>query len=228
VLAQLADFLFPPRCIACADLGPAAPFCEVCALALVEVGEFRCPVCGLPFEGAGLAHLCAECERRAPNFDAARSRFVFGGPIADALHRFKYGDRPNLAAALGRLLAPLAGDRCDLIVPIPLHARRLAARGYDQAALLARSLARALRRRPAHPSALRRIRDTPAQVGLDREDRAANVASAFVAQERRVAGRAVLLVDDVMTTGATAAECARALKRAGASRVEVLTVPRAA
>lgn len=228
MLAAALDLLFPPRCAACAALGPAAgPFCAVCAGALLPIGDFRCPACGLPYEGQGTPHLCEHCERRPPSFDSARAGYVLGGPIADAIHRFKYADRPHLAAPLARLLADLAPPGTHLLLAIPLHPGRLATRGYDQAMLLARPLARLSGKGLGHIRALRRTRDTPPQVSLDRAGRAANVAGAFIADPRRVAGRNILLVDDVLTTGATAEECARVLKKAGASRVDVLTVARA-
>jgi ComF family protein len=151
-------------------------------------------------------------------------------PLIEALHHFKYGRDITLAPVLGAFLA----DRCplrvdhDLVVPVPLGLARLRWRGFNQAAMLARVLA-ARRRRPWHPMALERCRATPPQVGLGRDDRRRNVAGAFAVRDRAaVYGRTILLVDDVLTPGATVEECAKTLRRAGALRVDVVALARAA
>jgi ComF family protein len=157
-----------------------------------------------------------------------RAGGLFGGPLADAIHAFKYGGRPALARPLGAWLAArVALPRGAMVVSVPLGRARRIARGYDQAALLADELARAaghgVRRLRG---ALRRVRETPPQVGSGRAERARNVAGAFVA-DPGVAGRDVLLVDDVVTTGATAAEAAGALRASGALSVIVIALARA-
>jgi ComF family protein len=155
-----------------------------------------------------------------------RAAGLFGGPLADAVHAFKYGGRPALARPLGAWLARRAPlPEGALVVSVPLARARRVARGYDQAALLADALARAAGRRRA-AAALRRVRETPPQVGKTREERARNVARAFEARAA-VAGRDVVLVDDVVTTGATADAAAAALRRAGARSVVVVALARA-
>lgn len=193
-----------------------------------------CPRCGLPFAGSGIDHLCEGCRRRAPRFDRARACALydvgsdFGSPLATALHRYKYKPDPALAPVLADFLASRCPYRADydVLVPVPLHLERLRWRGFNQAALLARRLARqwAL---PLDPFGLTRTRATPPQVGLDETERRRNVAGAFaVPRPERVRRRRILLIDDVYTTGATVNECARVLKRAGARRVDVLVLAR--
>jgi ComF family protein len=156
---------------------------------------------------------------------------TFGGALAVALRRLKYAERPDLAVPLGHLArqaarrAHLAGD---VVVPVPLHPRRLAERGYNQAALLAAEVAVELAA-PLAAGAIARVRNTPQQAQLDREARLHNVAQAFeVRAPRVVQGRRVVLVDDIATTGATLGACRSALLSAGASSVTALVVARAA
>lgn len=196
----LAALVSPPRCAACdAPVGLAVVFCGPCARAMV------------PWAGPK---------------DAVRAGWEYGGPIARAITRMKYADRPDLARPLGHALARRAvPTRADAIVPVPLHPARLADRGFNQAALLARPLARLLHA-PLAPWALERTRDTPRQAALDRADRLQNVANAFRASAK-VAGRRLLVVDDVCTTGATLGACAEALRRSGAAEVAALVLARA-
>jgi ComF family protein len=156
------------------------------------------------------------------------SASLYAGPVAEAVRRLKYRGRPDLARQLAafakeRVSAELPGEA--VLVPVPIHARRLAERGYNQSALLATCLARQLDR-IAHPRALRRVRETEAQAGLGRSDRLINLRQAFEAW-RLPTGRRVVLVDDVLTTGATAAACIEALGRAGVEVAAVVTVARA-
>lgn len=154
---------------------------------------------------------------------------LYGGPLATAIQRLKFGDRSDLARPLGELLRRLALERAleaDVLVPVPLHPRRLAARGYNQSALLARRLAKTLDAQVDTASLVRRA-DGRAQLALSRSERQANLVGAFaVTDPRALFGRRVALVDDVVTTGATAAACADALLAAGASRVTVVALAR--
>jgi ComF family protein len=222
-VGALLDLVYPPRCAACGEQAEREPFCPVCAGAVDPVPP-GCARCGLPGPDA----LCGGCRAAPPAFDAVRAGGLFGGPLADAVHAFKYGARPALARPLGAWLAaraPLPAGA--LVVSVPLARGRRIERGYDQAALLADALARAAgvpgqRARRA----LSRTRETPPQVGRSREERVRNVAGAFAATEA-VAGRDVVLVDDVVTTGATADAAAAALRRAGARSVVVVALARA-
>ncbi len=201
---------------------------------LVELLAPRgCAACDLPLDEVDAAFCggCAALLEEAPAGlrppASAAAAFVHVGPLADAIRRYKYGPRPDLARPLGALLAenarPLAG-RVDLVVPMPLHPRRLRERGFDQAALLAGPVARALGV-PLAIGAVRRIRETTPQAGLDARGRTENVRGAFrVVAPARVVGFRVLVLDDVRTTGATLAAASEALCAAGAAEVRTLTL----
>lgn len=224
--SDLLDLVFPPACVSCAELlETAGPYCALCELALEPVPRPGCPLCAEPDPGG---RLCRRCRLRPPPFASARAAFVHEGPLARAIHRFKYEGRSELAAPLGRAFADAESSWLHelgpgtLLVPVPLHRRRLLQRGYDQAALLARALASAAGLR-LELGLLRRVRATRRQVGLTEAQRMANVTGAFTVA-RPVPAAPVVLLDDVLTTGATADACARALLAAGAGRVDVYTV----
>lgn len=173
--------------------------------------------------------VCGHCYQQPPPYLALRSACYFQSTVREMIHRLKYKRARHLALPLGRLLVPLRAalpQPGELIVPVPLYSTREAARGYNQSLLLAQVLAEELRL-PVESQALRRRRDTPAQVGLSAAERQRNVRDAFVAEPSLVKGRDVLLIDDVCTTGATVSACADALRRAGARSVVALTVARA-
>jgi ComF family protein len=228
------DFVFPPRCPACAQHAARVALCAACAAAIVPARSPLCPICGESFAGSGPDHLCSRCLARPPHFARARACALYSSerptPLIDALHRFKYGRDVTLAAPLGAFLAdhcPLPVDH-DLLVPVPLDLERLRWRGFNQSLALARVLA-AHCRRPVHALALRRCRATPPQVGLGEAERRRNVVGAFAVRDAAaIRGRNILVVDDVMTTGATVDECAKTLRRGGAQRVDVVVLARAA
>jgi ComF family protein len=226
LLRSLPALLFPDRCAACDTLGDA-PFCASCAETLMPVPA-GCPLCGEPGDEALLPALrprrCARCRAAPPPYARAEAPYLLGGALADAVHRFKYEGREELARGLSALVLACDPPRADVVAPIPLHARRLRQRGYDQAALLASEAGR--RWKIAVCPVLRRVRPTPQQVGSDRRRREENVRGAFRALPA-AANRRICLVDDVLTTGATAAEAARTLLSAGAIRVEIRTLARA-
>lgn len=218
----LLDLLYPPLCAGCAEPSGGAPFCETCAGAL-DPAPPGCLRCGLP----GPDPTCGACFAHPPAFDAVRAGGLYGGPLADAVLALKYGGRAAAARPLGGWLASrVALPPGALLVPVPLARARRIARGYDQAALLAGHLAAAAGARRLR-GALRRVRDTPPQVGRSRDARARNVAGAFRAEPAQIAGLDLVLVDDVVTTGATADAAARALRAAGARSVAVVALARA-
>jgi ComF family protein len=226
LLRSIPALLFPDRCASCDSL-TEGPFCATCADTLLPVPA-GCPLCGEPGDEALLPVLrprrCSRCRTAPPPYARAEAPYLLGGALADAVHRFKYEGREELARVLSTLFAACQSPRAEVVAPIPLHPRRLRQRGYDQAALLAREAARqwGLPMRPL----LRRVRPTPRQVGSDRRRREENVRGAFRAVPA-AADRRICLVDDVFTTGATAAEAARTLLSAGAIRVEIRTLARA-
>lgn len=212
VLDLVASFLAPPRCAACdAPVGRVAVFCAACASTVERAGA------GDPDGATGADAIAAH---------------VYGGALAEAITRFKYGARPDLARPLADLLwravAPHAPQLRDaVVVPVPLHPVRLAERGFNQSALLAGPIAKRLGA-PFLPLALARRRDTPRQATLGREERLGNLAGAFLARRpEHLRGRSILLVDDVRTTGATLAACAEAALEAAATRVTTAVLARA-
>lgn len=223
---RVLPLLFPERCGACNALGES-PFCTGCAQTLLPLVA-GCPVCGAPGDDELLPALrprrCLHCRERAPPFARATAPFLHGGALADAIHQLKYAGREDLARPLGLLFAGCDPPRADVVVALPLHKSRLRQRGFDQAQLLAREAARRYGL-PLLPL-LERTRATRQQVGLDRPARELNLRGAFIASPR-ARGLRVCLVDDVLTTGATAAAGARALLDRGALRVEVRTLARA-
>lgn len=228
----LADLVFPPRCLGCgeplsATLHPL--FCASCLDGLPWIAHPFCPRCGRPF-AAGADRLCGECLVRPPAFHLARSLFFYKGPVRDGILGLKFrGERdwlPTLPALCRR--SPLLADfgEPDLVIPAPLHPSRLRERGCNQSLLLARRCFPEWRDR-IDPLLLLRTRPTVPQSTLDGAARRRNLLDAFaVAEGAAFAGKKVLLVDDVFTTGTTVAACSEALARAGALRVEVFTLAR--
>ena len=198
--------------------------CEACARALPNRPPSACPRCGLPGLDGGC---CAACEREKPAYDATLALYDFVFPVDAMVHALKYRHRLSMASFFGAALAARAQDfgaQADLILPMPLHPRRLAERGFNQAVELARPLAR-VRGLPLGLAVVRKLRDIPAQAGLDREARLRNPRGVFEC-DMSLHGQRVIVVDDVMTTGATLGELARTLKRQGASWVGNLVVAR--
>jgi ComF family protein len=229
----ILDLLLPPRCLRCNEaVSDQGALCAPCWNKIGFIGSACCDCCGLPFDlDLGPETLCALCARDRPPFSRARSALRYDEESRPLVLAFKHGDRLQLAPALGQFMRRAGASllaETDLIVPVPLHWTRLFARRYNQAAVLAHAVGK--------PSGikvgadwLQRRRATPSQGRQSRAERKRNVAGAFAVKPGRlVAGLRVLLIDDVLTTGATAAECARELLKAGAARVDVLTLARTA
>ena len=222
------DLLFPPRCALCGRHGAA--LCHDCAGALPHADPPRCPRCWSP-QPAGWG--CRRCDESASGglaLEGLRSPYVFQEGARELVHALKYSYHSALASPMGELMARyLQGTPlpADMLVPVPLHSRRQRARGYNQSLLLAREVSQRLDL-PLAAEALFRRRDTPPQArAMEADARRRNVADAFDCRPGAVAGRRVLLVDDVTTTGATLDACARVLlAEGGASSVWALTFAR--
>ena len=219
------DVLFPPRCAACGAYGSF--LCLPCREELPCTRPPRCPVCWQP-QAQGSP--CPRCREERPAFAGARSPYLYQGPAREVVHALKYNYLSALARPLAVLMAAYLAEEeaieADLLVPVPLYGRRRRLRGYNQSALLARELGR-IRGLAVDERALSRRRDTSPQArSADAEARRRNVADAFRAERARVEGRHILVIDDVMTTGATLDACAQALRRAGAASVWALTFAR--
>jgi ComF family protein len=209
-------------------MGKVMSLSSISSILLDVLGEIvapnACAACDEPAPPRIL--FCEACAATVASADAAGAVFAYGGAIADAIVRLKFRGRPDLGARLGNVMFERWSGSADIVVPVPLHPRRLAERGYNQSALLASPIAKRLGV-PHAPRAVERVRDTPHQMDLARAARARNVAGAFVCKIHSiVAARRVLLVDDVTTTGATLEACASVLRRAGASAVVTLALSR--
>jgi ComF family protein len=228
--ARLADLVLPPRCLACfVEAGSHGGLCAPCWAGLPLIERPFCERLGLPFaydHGEGM--LSAQAIAQPPAFGRSRSAARYEGIAVDLVHRLKFGDRVDIAPLMGRLMARAGADilgTADLIVPVPLHRLRLWRRRFNQAAVLTRALSHASGR-PWRGDLLVRRRRTASQVGLDPDARRKNVRGAFAVEAghgQAVDGKSVLLVDDVRTTGATAAACVQALRASGARTVTLLT-----
>jgi ComF family protein len=231
--ARLAlDLVLPPLCLACRKpVGEPGALCPACWGAIKFIGPPLCDRCGLPFEHAQAVAVCGACLAHPPAFGRARAVMRYDEASKPLILRFKNADRVHAAPALARWIARAGAEvleAADLIVPVPLHWRRLFRRRYNQSALLARALARETGIAWS-PDALARLKPTPSQGGLSARERRLNVRGAFKVPVRRrplVYGKRVVLVDDVLTTGATLDSAARAVLRGGAAAVNALAIAR--
>jgi ComF family protein len=237
---HFANLLYPPRCAVCGDrfgLEAERRVCARCLSRTEKIAQPICSICGAPMQSATLIDdRCASCLDRRPHFGSARSIARYRASaegdrrsLPSLIRRHKYGLDQSLQKALAEFLGdelPYSSADCDVVIPVPLHRRRLWWRGFNQAALLARTISLRLDK-PLELQTLMRTKVTTPQTSQDHDARRRNVRRAFsVARAARIKGRRVLLVDDVMTTGATVDECARVLIAAGAARVDVLTLAR--
>lgn len=233
-LGRLAlDTLLPPRCLTCeATVEGQRQLCSTCWSKLRFLSEPLCTCCGTPFQfESAPGMLCAECIAEPPRFRKARAVLAYDDHSRDAILGLKHGDRTDAGPAFGAWLARAGAEltaEADALVPVPLHRWRLFRRRYNQSSLLAFGAGHA-GRLPVLPDALQRTRNTPTQGTRTRVGRYDNVRGAFrmrPGREERVRGKRLILVDDVMTTGATVEACAAVLLRAGAVHVDVLTLAR--
>ena len=234
VTTGVLNAILPPLCLLCdRPLAESGLLCAKCWEGIDFVAPPHCGVCGYPFEfDLGAETLCGACAQASPGFDKARAVMRYGDTARRLLLGFKHADRIEAAATLGQWMARVGAelrDEVDLIAPVPLHWRRLLARRYNQSALLAWAVDGAWGGGRCVPDLLVRVRATPPQGHLSPAQRRQNVAGAIKPNPARAAflrDRRVLLVDDVMTTGATVEACSAALRRAGAAAVHVVVLAR--
>lgn len=238
VARRAVDAILPPRCLGCGELvSEPGAVCPGCWRDIDFITAPMCTCCGLPFDyapgdgGTETDSLCAACIRQPPLFGRARSVMTYSDASRRFILAFKHADRTDAAPAWGAWLARAGTDLiadADLAIPVPLHRHRLIARRYNQAALMAQELGR-VAGLPVLVDGLVRTRATPSQGRMNRAQRERNVAGAFAvpaARAARIDNARIVLVDDVMTTGATLTACIRPLLSAGAANVDVLTLAR--
>ena len=231
----LLDAILPPLCLGCGEIvaSPGA-LCAQCWPRFSFIAAPHCERCGVPFaDDMGQDALCTECLTRPPRFRRARAVLIYDDRSRRVVLPLKHGDRTDMARACGAWMARAGAEllaEADALVPVPLHWRRLWARRFNQSAMLAAAIS-AESGVPIAAGALKRVKPTVQQVGLSRSERTLNVQGAFrvpAESKAAVAGRRLVLVDDVLTSGATVDGCARALLRAGAANVDVLIFARVA
>ncbi len=227
VITGILNALYPSTCPACScptDNTSVAPFCSSCWSTVQPYTGGSCRICADPFSSAS-SGICSACIQSPPPFSGVVSYGIYDRVLAKAIHEFKFTKTRRLHKPLGALLLGMDLPRMDAIVPVPMHLHGLRERGFNQSVLLAKIIAKATGM-PLIINGLLKEKETPPQIGLTARERAANLSGAFAAV-RSFTGMSILLVDDVMTTGATVRACARQLRRAGAGDVVVCTLARA-
>lgn len=233
-LGYLLDAVLPHRCLGCAVMINAeASLCAECWRELTLIGPPLCRLCGYPLpQVVADAPLCGVCAVEPPAYDRARAALRYDDGSRGLILRFKHADRTDIALTFGRLMATAGRDLLannDLIAPVPLHRWRLLQRGYNQSAMLAQAVHRATGV-PMVPDLIQRTVPTASQQGLSGDQRLRNISQhAFRLhpwQRSKVAGKRILLIDDVLTTGATVVACTRVLRKGGAQSIDVLALAR--
>ena len=237
LFTKLIDLIYPPRCHICQtfrqkDSNNTGQICQTCLDEFTEIKSPLCPVCRRPFDSISEEdHLCEDCLRKRPSYDALGAPYLYEGKIMDGVHQLKYSGKKQLADSLGMLLGSfslswLPESAEGIIMPVPLHPKKLRQRKFNQSLLLARSIKPSLEMELDYLS-LRRTRHTQPQTGLKKDERRKNVRKAFELNGTvHLKGKTIVLIDDVATTGSTVNECARVLKKAGVEKVYCLVLAR--
>lgn len=233
ILTGLADIVFPPQCLTCESiLDPEnnTPLCPDCFSTIHFIQPPLCICCGIPFEStAGDNHLCSDCILSKPLFTIARAVGRYETRLLDAIHSFKYKGKISTGEILGKIMADFAYPAFtmtdySLIIPVPLHPKRLRERGFNQSVILAKEISKRFHI-PLDFLTLKRHMYTEAQINLGRKDREANVSGVFtVGDSAKIQGQRIILVDDVYTSGSTVRECTLVLMQSGAEAVAILTL----
>jgi ComF family protein len=235
VLNDLSEVIFPPLCLSCAEIMHpfnGQIFCRACEEQIHFITGSICHICGTTFpDSPAESHLCGECLEKKPHFTSARAIFSYKDIILNAIHKFKYKRDLSSGGILASFMAEFSFPDVDfadysLIMPVPLHIKRLRERGFNQALILARAIGEK-RKIAVDFSILKRHKFSLTQTGSNKKERKHNIGGAFeVSDRKKIAGKNIILVDDVYTTGATVNECAKTLIKEGAQRVSVLTLAR--
>ena len=232
LLLLLFKQFFPPACPLCGHTfsnNDTDVFCSDCLAGFKPLPDAHCPHCSLPFAGiSNSSHLCGRCITAPPAYTKVYALGLYDQSLRRAIHQFKFNNRVGLDRSLGKLLERVIDSDLsfDLVVPVPLHRKRLRQRSYNQALLLAREIAR-IKNIPVAKDLLAKERETESQQGLSAKERVKNLRGSFVLQGDVPTG-SILLIDDVMTTGATVEACSRTLIEGGATKVYVAIIGRAA
>lgn len=235
LLHHVGDIIFPPQCISCAEIidqHQSDMFCQSCREKIHFINGSFCPICGIPFrESPAGNHICGNCLENRPHYTLARAVADFDTVIMDTIHKFKYGHNISIGNSLGSFMADFTFpdfnfSEYSLLIPLPLHIRRLRERGFNQSLLLAKKIGQK-HKLSVNFSLLKRHKFTLTQTGLHKAQREQNIRNAFTTVcDHKVSGTNIILIDDVYTTGATINECAKVLVQAGAEKVAVLTLAR--
>jgi len=221
IFENVLDWIYPPVCVNCGKAG--ALLCDECLSKLPKVGNHFCSLCGKPLRPR---HFCRLCGRSDFHFKASRAPYLYDGPVSAMIKKLKYSSMLGLVPLLSGFLADYwqkLNWNPDLIVPVPLSKTRRAERGFNQSEMIGKDFSKRIGLR-CDSRALMKQRDTAQQVGLDAAERRENLSGAFAAEPSLVKGKQILLLDDVMTTGSTFAECTNVLLEAGAKSVICLSV----
>jgi ComF family protein len=227
LISKILNILYPSNCPACGNVSDVfhhSPICVSCWSGIKKYSGPACKICAMPFTSE-YGEVCSKCLKKAPFFSRVINYGLYEGVLAEAISHLKFYKLKRLAKPLGSLLFIFDFSGFDGIIPVPLSIRSLRERGFNQSLLIARVISKKFNI-PLLMDNLRKIKETPPQIGLSAKERLLNLKNAFEVRGS-IQGLRLLLVDDVMTTGATVAECSRELMKAGAKEVTVLTLARA-
>ncbi|MES2960790.1 MAG: ComF family protein [Pseudomonadota bacterium] len=231
ILKKISEIIFPNHCLSCEKIiSIDGLFCESCWLKLQFICEPKCTICAYPFEFQGLSLICGKCLTKKPAFDRVITIFRYDDILKKIVGSLKYRDQTFLAKKFARILFDKSKNEikdCELVVAVPLHVSRLRKRKFNQAVLLAKNLLKLAPEMQFFPDLMVRIKDTKSQIFLKKKERENNLKNVFAINAKyleTIKGKNILLIDDVMTTGATVENCAKILKKYGAKKVKVLTI----
>lgn len=227
LISRLINGVFPSKCPLCGNLPDVlihAPVCSSCWSNIQKFSGPFCSICALPFPSE-YARMCGSCLKKSPPFSQVIPFGLYEGVLAEAISLFKFHGLRRLSQPLGRLLLDLDIPQADAVVPVPLTPTGLRSRGFNQSLLIAKVISREIRI-PLFMDTLLKVKETPPQIGMSAKERLFNLKDAFAVTEH-IKDKSILLIDDVMTTGATVTECSKVLLRAGAKKIWVVTLARA-